>query len=210
MCHDNNTIIISAVERARQVDLTLHHQQCVASRNSQAAGRSFCLLTGLLTWAGWSPNYPHFEQSHVLMVMGTLQPQYQQKQAAFNAVFRDAFMAPNVTEYHNRLKNCLVPGLVYTPIVWRDGSDTKAKFVKKQKAVNKQSARRWIRDKSGMGICLQVCAGCSIAENEQSLKMKQCPCKMVYYCSEVCQRNHWPIHKTSCSTKKKKKEKKSN
>eukprot|EP00984_Skeletonema_dohrnii_P027087 scaffold16542_cov152-Skeletonema_dohrnii-CCMP3373.AAC.3 len=109
MRHDNNTII-SAVERARQVDLTLHHQQCVASRNSQAAGRSFCLPTGLLTWAGsgcMSPNYPHFEQSHMLMlmVMGALQPQYQQKQAAFNAVFRDAFMAPNVTEYHKSPQN---------------------------------------------------------------------------------------------------------
>eukprot|EP00984_Skeletonema_dohrnii_P001453 scaffold463_cov107-Skeletonema_dohrnii-CCMP3373.AAC.3 len=168
---------------------------------------AFVVLIGLLTCAGcMSPNYPQFEQSN--MLMGALQPQYKQKQAAFNAVFRDAFMAPNVTEYHNRLKSCLVPGLVSKPIIWRDGSDTKAKFVKKQKAVNKQRARRWIRDKSGMGKFFEVCAGCSIAENEQSLKMKQCPCKMVYYCSEVCQRNHWPIHKTSCSTKKK--EKKSN
>ena len=168
------------------------------------------VLAGLLTWAGcMSPNYPHFEQSH--MVKQALKLQYKQKQAAFNAVFRDAFMAPNVTEYHNRLKNCLILGLVYEPIVWRDGSDAKEKFVKKQKELNKQCARRWIRDKSGMEIFLQFCAGCSIAENEQSLKMKQCPCKMVYYCSEACQRNHWPIHKISCScSTKKKKEKKSN
>ena len=39
-------------------------------------------------------------------------------------------MAPNVTEYHNRLKNCLILGLVYEPIVWRDGSDAKEKFVR--------------------------------------------------------------------------------
>lgn len=162
------------------------------------------VLTGLLTWAGcMTPNYPQFGQAHV--VKEALKPQFRQRQAAFDAVFRDVFMAPDVTEYHNRLNSCRLSGATFDPL-WLDGSE--AMFVKEQKRLSKQSARTWIQDRSGTGIFIQICAGCKTFENDRSLKMKQCPCKTVSYCSEACQRDHWPIHKKSCAIHAKKKKKK--
>ena len=41
------------------------------------------------------------------------------------------------------------------------------------------------------------CAGC---EKVGQTKFKQCAvCKSVLYCSEECQRVHWPVHKLNCS-----------
>jgi hypothetical protein len=38
------------------------------------------------------------------------------------------------------------------------------------------------------------CDGCS---NEVEI-LKDCPCRKARYCSEECQRDHWPTHKQVC------------
>lgn len=51
-------------------------------------------------------------------------------------------------------------------------------------------------------ILTRVCAGC-LRTHPGGVRMRCCPCKEVYYCSEKCQRAHWKEHKTVCDRKAK-------
>ena len=42
-----------------------------------------------------------------------------------------------------------------------------------------------------------MCCACGAASGD-SMHMKACACKQVYYCSLACQRLDWPQHKTMC------------
>src|SRR6056300_1680512 len=39
----------------------------------------------------------------------------------------------------------------------------------------------------------KICGAC----NKPGCSLK-CPCKLVFYCGEECQRSHWPTHKKDC------------
>jgi hypothetical protein len=43
------------------------------------------------------------------------------------------------------------------------------------------------------------CAMCESEEEERRTSTDKCaPCRTVYYCSKICQRKHWPVHKPDC------------
>jgi hypothetical protein len=39
---------------------------------------------------------------------------------------------------------------------------------------------------------------CKSCKKKSIIIIKKCECKTVYYCDRLCQKNDWPIHKTSC------------
>src|SRR5210317_167782 len=43
----------------------------------------------------------------------------------------------------------------------------------------------------------EVCASCGVA-GVDDVKLKICACKLVKYCSVICQKNHRPQHKKMC------------
>lgn len=45
-----------------------------------------------------------------------------------------------------------------------------------------------------------ACAACGSSSSSPDAAFKKCSrCKAVRYCSVLCQRMHWPVHKASCS-----------
>lgn len=62
----------------------------------------------------------------------------------------------------------------------------------KHKPMCKQSTQTPSQDSSNQ---VQQCANC----NKYDGDLKKCTgCKAAAYCSKLCQRNHWPEHKTTC------------
>lgn len=49
-----------------------------------------------------------------------------------------------------------------------------------------------------LGLC-QICKNCKKIEQLSSTRFKKCSgCKLDYYCSKECQKQHWHIHKFDC------------
>ena len=49
-----------------------------------------------------------------------------------------------------------------------------------------------------------VCAGCGVKWNKNPKHVfKMCPCMLVAYCTDECQRAHWNEHKSACRAARK-------
>lgn len=52
---------------------------------------------------------------------------------------------------------------------------------------------------TAIGPSLGVEVGCSSC-GKRNAALKRCPCHLVVYCNEICQRTHWPMHKLQHTT----------
>ena len=79
---------------------------------------------------------------------------------------------------------------------------------------NKESSHKYERsvarttvrfeDNSFETLQRSVCAGCGVKWNKNPKQVfKMCPCMLVAYCTEKCQRAHWNEHKSACRTARK-------
>ena len=106
-----------------------------------------------------------------------------------------AMAAPDVTAVRSVLLGCLNPKI--------DSLEMR-KFRTRTPTDDRKEARSQMKG-AAAEVCasrLQKCSGREEAGDPE--RLKPCPCRMVYYCSTACQRQHWKAaHKFTCSAVKK-------
>ena len=170
--------------------------------------RAAYLLTGLLSIAGYdyANSIVLFEKAEQYQTL--LIEEYKSERNAFRA-FARALKGQNIEEYHQRLFACQTKKSVCvgflppstTPEAYREH------LIKEQKSHNKYSSRTQNdtaprSPPSAYYMSGTICDGCKVPTKPKDLK--ECPCRMVRFCSKDCHTKYWRGgHKNVCPTRKK-------
>ena len=124
-----------------------------------------------------------------------LLPQFKNQRAACCALLK-AITCPDVTSFQDALLVCSNPRL--SPVIFGN-TESSHKY---ERSVARTTVR--FEDNSFETRQRSVCAGCGAKWNKNPKHVfKMCPCMLVAYCTDECQRAHWNEHKSACRAARK-------
>uniref|UniRef100_A0A7S1V651 MYND-type domain-containing protein n=1 Tax=Grammatophora oceanica TaxID=210454 RepID=A0A7S1V651_9STRA len=160
----------------------------------------FAYVTLVFTTSYEAPWPPVFNDIKGLRE-GIMNPELLTERGAETALLV-AILQPTFDKYRKHLlENCLVPGMQCFLPNKSSHPDTPKNCPQYR---DKILAQR-IRTDGDRGKYELTCASCGTLEEEKQ-QFDCCPCKVMYYCSKKCQKEHWKNggHKEECSWQAKK------
>ena len=124
-----------------------------------------------------------------------LLPQFKSQSAASRVLLK-AVSCPDVPSFQEALLVCSNPKI--NPVI----VGNKETSLQQERSFARTTAR--FEDISFETSQRSVCVGCGAKWNKNpKLIFKMCPCMLVAYCNDECQRAHWNEHKSACRAARK-------
>ena len=112
------------------------------------------------------------------------------------AVLKDLWRCDDVAAFRERIVGCVKPKHEIQCALREDLEPTPVN--------DRATARNYLKKVAAKvtGDGVKSCDACG-APFPSGSRVPTCACKRVHYCDSSCQRNHWPVHKVTCTSKKK-------
>lgn len=151
------------------------------------------VLFALLSVAGYESTECTLFQEQAVSFQAALKQKYKSPRAAFRVVV-SATATPTIEEYHRVLFGARKENVVLMAMPDINQYAAQQELVRNQKRTAKSSARETQKSTTG-SPAIERCDNCW---EYAGVKLQQCPCHLVRYCSKKCQVAHFPYHKKHC------------